>query len=337
LPPRKEAAGSAGVHAIVGADTYRAEQALEALLSSWLGDDRADSVQVLRGDETSWGRVLEAARTGSLFASRRAVVVRGADALKGEGDELAVYLKDPSPDARLVFLALKPDKRRTVWRRLLDAAEVHSAEPLKGQAARRYVADEVRRRKLALREDAFEELFERVGQDLRRLMGELDKLEAFADGRAGPLGPEEVSAVLGRGLAQPLYRIADAFTARRRAELLSLMETVLEEGEPPLKVLATLHYAARRVRAARALRDARMPREALAGRLGVPPFKVPDLLEAARAWSDAELAAAVAALSEADRRVKTGVDARDALTAAVVEATRKERGAGTTPAPRSAR
>ena len=308
-------------------DTYLAEQVLEELLAGWVGGDREDSVQVLRGDETTWGRVLEAARTGSLFASRRAVVVRGADGIKGEGDELPAYLEDPSPDARLIFMAGKPDKRKTVWKKLLERAQSHSAEPLKGRAARGYVADQVRRRKLALREDAFEELFERVGQDLRRLMGELEKLEAFAEGHAGPLSAEEVSAILGRGLAQPLYRIGDAFTTRRRTELLALMETVLEEGEPPLKVLATLHYAARRVRAARALRDARVPREALASRLGVPPFKVQDLMEASRSWSESELERAVAALGEADRRVKTGTDARAALLAAVVEATGKGAGA----------
>ncbi len=105
------------------------------------------------------------------------------------------------------------------------------------------------------------------------------------------------------------------------------METVLEEGEPPLKVLATLHYAARRVRAARALRDAKVPRDALASRLGVPPFKVQELMEASRAWTEAELETAVAAPSEADRRVKTGTDARAALLAAVVAATGKGAGA----------
>src|SRR5207245_1046992 len=126
-------------------------------------------------------------------------------------------------------------------------------------AARAYAAEQVRKRRLALREDGFEELYERVGQDLRRLMGELDKLEAFAGDAKGPLGADEVSSVLGRGLAQPLYRLGDAFAARRRAEVLALMETVLEEGEAALEVLATLHYLARRVRRARARRGSRMP------------------------------------------------------------------------------
>jgi DNA polymerase-3 subunit delta len=310
---------------------------LEPLLADWVGLDRSDSVTVLRGDECSWARVVESARSGSLFASRRAVVVRNGDALKGEGDELAAYLEDPSPDARLIVMVAKPDKRRAVWKRLLEHAEVHVAEPLKGMAARRYVTEQVRRRKLPLREDAIEELFERVGQDLRRLMGELDKIEAFTEGRRGALGADEVAALLGRGLAQPLYKLGDAFTARRRVEVLSLVERVLDDGEPALKVLATLHYAARRLRAARALRDARMPREALAGRLGVPPFKVQDLMEAARGWNDAQLVAAVAALSEADRRIKTSSDPRAALVAAVVEATGKGRAKTLRRAPRSGR
>ena len=57
--------------------------------------DRADSVQVFRGDESTWAQVVEAARTGSLFASRRAVVVRNADALKGDGEEMVAYVRGP--------------------------------------------------------------------------------------------------------------------------------------------------------------------------------------------------------------------------------------------------
>ena len=65
--------------------------------------------------------------------------------------------------------------------------------------------------------------------------------------------------------------------------------------------------------------------------------KVTELMEAARGWSDAELERAVAALSEADRRVKTGADARSALVAAVVEATGKRSAPGATGAPRPPR
>jgi DNA polymerase-3 subunit delta len=321
------------LHVIAGADSWLAEEALEGLLARAVDGDRGDSVQVLRGDECTWARVMDAARSRSLFAERRAVVVRNADALKGEGEDLPAFLADLPPDVALVLMAAKPDKRKTGWKAVMAAkAQVVAAEPLKGRAVRGYVVDQLKKRKLALADDAVEEVVERVGQDLRRLMGELDKLEAYAQGKPGRLSGDDVAAVLGRGLAPPLYKLADAVTARRAGTVLGLLETVLGEGEPPLKVLATLHRAIRQVRGAKALQEARAPRDMVASRLGVMPFKVGDLLQAARAWSEDDLRRATAALDLADRRVKTGSDPGMALTAAVVEATRSPR-----PSPRTAR
>jgi DNA polymerase-3 subunit delta len=308
-----------GLHVVAGADSYLAEEALEALTAAAVGPgDRADSVQVLRGDETSWSQVVDAARTGSLFASRRAIVVRNADALKGDGEEMVTYLEAPSPDASLILLAAKPDRRRTVWKRLTEAAEVVPAEPLKGRALKARVHESVRRRRLALRDDGLEELLERVGQDLRRLMGELDKLEAFAG--TAPLSAEDVARVLGRGMAPPLYRLGDAFASRRGRETLEILQALLEEGEVPLKILGTFHRSLRQVRGALALRGSRAAREELVSRLGVLPFKVGDVLEASRRWSEGDLRQAFLALDRADKRMKSGAEPKTALAAAVAEA-----------------
>ena len=127
---------------------------------------------------------------------------------------------------------------------------------------------------------------------------------------------------MGRGKAQPLYRLADALTARRGAEALERMEELLEEGEEPLRILGTLYRSLRQVLAAVGLREARMPRDEMLARLGLPAtmaFKLPALLEASRAWPERELARALSALDRADRRIKTGGHSKVALTAAVVE------------------
>jgi DNA polymerase III subunit delta len=321
----------AGLHVVAGADSYLAEEALESLLAASVGTDRADSVQVFRGDETNWTRVVEAARTGSLFAARRAVVVRNADALKGDGEEMVGYLEDPSPDVSLILLTVKPDKRKTVWKRLMEGATVVPAEPLKGRALRARVAERVRQRRLPLRDDGLEELLERVGQDLRRLMGELDKLEAF--GSSAPLSAENVAAVLGRGMAPPLYRLGDAFASRRGRETLEILQSLLEEGEVPLKVLGTFHRSLRQVRGAVALRGSRGAREELVSRLGVLPFKVGDVLEASRRWSEEDLRRAFAALDVADRRMKSGGEPSTALAAAVAEACGTEKVRPASPPP----
>jgi DNA polymerase-3 subunit delta len=322
VPPRGPR--TSAVVAILGADSYRAEAALQTVLKDGGFPHPSDAVQMFRGDETSWVRLLDITRTGSLFAERRAVVVRGAELLKGEGEEMASYLASPSEDVALVLMAAKVDKRKKLWKGIVDAATVVDAEPLKGRALRAHVEGDIRKRGLKLSEDAIVELLDRVGQDLRRLMGELDKLEAYTAKTPGArLSADDVAGVLGRGLARPLYRLGDAMMARRTDEVLSLLAERLDDGEPALLLLATLHRSVRQARGARALIAARASRDELVSRLGILPFKAGDVMDAARRWTDGELQEAVAALSRADRRLKLGGDPKVVMTVAVAEACRR--------------
>ncbi len=353
MAKKAEAARGGAVHLVLGEDSYLAEEALERILSTAIGPDRNDALTVLQGDEVKWDAVVSAARSGSLFASRRAVVVRRADMIRGprgeddtglaepapkkgkakaEDDPVLRYLDDPSPDATLVLLAAKPDRRRNPWKRLSSEATIHSAEPRKGQALRAYVDAELRRRSLRLELDAVSGLIDEVGQDLRRLMGEVDKLEAWGDGQK-PLSADDVHTVLGRGLGRPLYLLADAVAVRDQGASLEKLEQLLDGGEEGLRILATLHRSLRQVRAAGAMLRARVPRPQIAQAL-LPAnmlWKLDSLLDAARRWDDADLRRALVALDRADRRLKRGADAATTLVVALVEACGVEEGAATSP------
>ena len=301
-------------------DGYLAEAALERVLDQAIGSDRQEALQAFRGEESSWAQVLDAARTRSLFASKKALVVRQAEALRGDDDGVLVYLKDPTPGVTLVLVAAKPDKRKALWKRLFEAASVTLAEPLRGARLKGYVRDELRRRKLVLSDDAAAALIERVGADLRRLMGEIDKLQAYAEGER--LSAEEVVEVLGRGFARPLYELSDAFGERRARATLELLEQALDEGEAPLRILSALHRGLRELRKVRGLALKRTARDKMVAALGLGnrAFKLDAMLEAARGWDEASFRRATAALERADRAIKSSGEARLALAAAVAEA-----------------
>jgi DNA polymerase III delta subunit len=349
----RKAGPVASVHVVLGEDTYLAEQALERILAGAIGDDRAEALTVLYGDEVKWERVVGEARSGSLFASRRAVVVRRADLVRGPREDDAEngaakkgrskadedpavrfpvlqYLEAPAADATLVLLAAKPDRRRNPWNRLCKDATVHVADPMKGRVLRAYVEEDLRRRALRLTGDAVSALVDEVGQDLRRLMGEVDKLEAWGAGEnKATLSADDVLTVLGRGMARPLYLLADALASRDLPGTMERTEELLTGGEEGLRILATAHRSLRQVRAVRALRERRVPRPDIGSRL-LPPnmqFKLDSLLAAANRWTDEELHEAFVALDRADRRMKRGADAATALVAALAEACRGGAGA----------
>jgi len=342
---------------VVGEESLLVERALERILLQELGTASPEVVQVLRGDEAGWGGVLDAARTRSLFAPRRAVVVRGADALgagedadagaargrkRGKGssgarEDLERYLDDPNPDVVLVLLAPKADRRLGVWKLLASRGQEHVASQLKGRELRAFAVAELARAGVRLGDDGLEELIERVGQDLRRLASEVDKLAAFAGTRGARLGGEEVAAVLGRGLAQPFYKLGDLLWQRRSVELLELIEALLAERESGLAMAASLHRALRQLRVASDLAARRAGRDEILARTKVLPFKLRDLLDAVRSWPAEDLTRALQAFGQADRRMKTSGDERVALTAAVVTACGGRGGGAVRPAPRPSR
>jgi len=309
---------AAGVFVILGTDSYRAEEALAGVLAKAVGSDRGEAVQVFHGDETTWARILDAARSPSLFVPQKAVVVRGAEGLKGSDEDLARLLEDGLQGVTLVLVAAKVDRRRSAWKQLLERGQLLPADPLKPRELRSYVWERVRARRLQLDEEVVDELIARVGQDLRRLMGELDKLEAFA--RGASVSADDLSPLLGRGLARPAYRLSDAIVARDSRQSLELIEELLEDGESAVYILGILYRAVRQVRGVAAMRAARAGQQEIAARLRLPPFKVPDLVRAAQRWPSAELRRSQEALAQADRRIKTGADAHVALSAAVIAA-----------------
>jgi DNA polymerase III delta subunit len=235
-------------------------------------------------------------------------------------DPVLAFAGGPVPGVTLVLMAAKPDRRRNPWKKLLDLATIHDASPKKGRALRAHVEAELRARGLRFAPDALNELLGEVGQDLRRLMGEVDKLEAFAEGRKD-ITADDLGAVLGRGLGQPLYLLSDSFSGRDVAVSLEHVERLLGDGEEGLRILSTLHRSLRQVRGALAMREARAPREEIGAKL-LPPnmqFKLDALLDASRRWSEADLRRALSALGRADRRMKRGGDAATTLVAAVAE------------------
>jgi DNA polymerase-3 subunit delta len=336
---KAKAGPAAGVHAVLGGrvyDSFLADQHCQRVVEAAVGAGSGDALTVLRGEETSWARLCDELRTGSLFAPKRAVVVRNADALKGDGAEVESYLDDPTPGVTLVLLASKVDKRKNPWKRIADRAEVFEAEPPKGRGLYGWVAAEARRQGVVLRDEGLQEIVDRLGQDLRRISGEIEKLAAFADGAKGPMSAEDVAAVLGRGVAQPVYKLTDAVAERNVPEALRLLEALLDDRGAEFFVMSALHRAIRQVRATSALKARRASRDEMVAQLGLPAnmaFKLPALVEAAGRWQDGELRGALAVLAEADARLKSGAEPRAVLTAALVKACGR-RGEGTRPSPR---
>jgi DNA polymerase-3 subunit delta len=151
--------------------------------------------------------------------------------------------------------------------------------------------------------DAAEFLAAYTGTSLGALAAELEKAAAFA-GEGQRIDLDTVSETAAGGRVASVFELTDALGERRAGDALEALFTLLEGGEPALRVQGMI---------VRHFRQLWRAREALSGgasdlasAIGVPPFVAGKLRTQARRYRDAELGAAFTRFARVDLDLKGG-------------------------------
>jgi DNA polymerase III subunit delta len=240
----------------------------------------------------------------SLFSSVRCVVVRGLEDLPDESvDGLLDYASAPAEDVALVLVHGGGAKGGGVLTKLRKVAAVteHKSAELKAWEFAGYVAAEVKSHGGRIDKEAAQALVEAVGQNLRALAAAADQLVADAAGR--PLDLELVQRYFGGRAEGKAYAIADAALAGERQSSLEELRWAMSTGMSATYVTAAMagstRSLARYVGAPKNLRE-----NEIAAAAGVPPWKLKQLKQQSRGWTEAGLARAIRAVAQADADVK---------------------------------
>jgi DNA polymerase III subunit delta len=275
---RKQIAQStpAPVYLIVGDD--EAEMAgLVADFSSLVEDElRAFNVERLYASDraTTPAAIAEAARVLPMMSSRRVVVVLRAEKILkpkrkgkpeepddpeapgGDSDELERYLKAPSPETVLVFVAADVDRSRRLYKALQKQATTVECWGLKGSKDARVDLRQVARQAEQLVRqtvsDAGQQIdpaaarlvAERAGTDISRLRGDVDRLLLYAAGKPR-ISLADVQEVVSAETAHDDWAVTNAIQRGDTANALKHLGLSLEGGAVPYMILGQLAWFVR--------------------------------------------------------------------------------------------
>jgi DNA polymerase-3 subunit delta len=247
-------------------------------------DSEAD-IRDLAGAELAAGDLYDLL-SPSLFGGRRVVVVRGAHEAKPDvAEALRGYVADPA--AEVVLVLVHPGGAR--GKALVDAMRgagavvVECVKLTRAEERLAFVRAEVARVGGSITPEAAAVLLDAVGNDLRELSTACSQLVADTGGRID-------------GAAVTRYH-------RGRAEV--LVADALADG---VRSIARVSAAGRG------------NPYAMAGQLGMPPWKVKRAQSQARGWSEAGLSRAMRVVAELNAGVKgVAADPSYALEAAIQE------------------
>jgi DNA polymerase III subunit delta len=302
------------VYLITGGDRPKIATAVARLRARF----PSEAVETVSALETSGDAAVGLCNAGSLFGDARLVVVHDVDGtpdrdgrLKGgwkaaDLEAVTSYLAVPAPGTVLALVAHQAKKTTALWKASAKSGEVLEYSVQK-RDLQRWIAEQFRQRGVETEPEACSALLQLVGEDLRALSTEVDKVATWAAGE--PVGEREVEALVAPVSDTPTFTLTDAWARRDPAAALAASEAIFErEAKPRRDTAARLAGAlAGHVTRLRTLKrlaaDGVQPREA-ARKLRMHPFYAQKLFGQADGFSDDELRGAVVRLAALDGALK---------------------------------
>ncbi len=292
-----------------GPDEYRMEQVVDRIRASWEPEAfRGFNVEILYGDKKlPAGEITGRARSMPFMARRRLIIVRRTEAMAPNQLALLVpYLEEPADTSCLIFMSGRTNFNVKFYKRFRDNGRAVAFEELRGARLSAWIRSTTRELGLDMDERGRQVLQEVVGNRLRELRGEMEKLKLRHG--ASRVGEDEVLELAARSRSFTIFELVNLVSDKDAPKALSVLDRYLEEGGP-MEHLGVLGMLNRQVRLlwrtkcllAEGVRESELPK-----RLSVQDFAAKRLVRQSRNFTEQELERALFLLYEADGRLKSG-------------------------------
>ena len=272
-------------------DAFLQNRVIEAILGWSLDAEARDfNLDTLDGEGGKVSDVLALAGNLPFLSERRAIIVKRAEKMEGLGksdgagaddkkakkgasaaQKLSEGLKNLPPTTVLILARTpetpepgdKPTSRclSAPLDKIIDEVGLVvdcTVDAKNSGLATALVESEAAARQIALERGAAAHLVERCGNDIARLLSELDKC-ALSAGIGTPISSRVIDEMTQRAPHDSVFDLTDAIGERRGAKAIALVKELLESGEPPELMLSLLVRHLRQLLQARTFLDLNLP------------------------------------------------------------------------------
>lgn len=261
-PPKKSAAVSANLFAVLGTDEARMKEAALKLVQKFTAPDAGDfGNDVIDGTAENaehagqiCAQVIQALQTLPFFGGAKVVWLKNANflgdtvtgraqaAVEGFENILEVLESGIGSDVKFVLSATSIDKRRSSWKRLSKIANIEVfdkpdtsrsgwEEAVMAQASKR-----AREKGITFESGALDLLVQMAGDDTRQLDNELEKIDLYLGDRRRA-GLATVRSLVSMSRAGVIWEIGNAIGVRDLKRALELVGILVYQGQNPIGIL----------------------------------------------------------------------------------------------------
>lgn len=288
-------------------ESFQREEALSLLLSRVVDPaTKSFNLDLFYGDDVDLDRMTNTVLSFPMLAQRRMVVLKECQALNSEAwKKLARVLADP-PETTCVVLTGDDAKLQN---KLSKEAKRHISvvvfKPIYDNRIEPWIRDRVRKEGKDISPKATALLRTYVGTSLWDLANEIEKLFIFIGDR-GRIEEDDVVQVVGHSKIHRIFDLTDAVGERKTGEALQILQSLLDEGEEPGRMLWMLVRHLTALSKIVASKTERLDRTEWSRRLGISPYFLEKTMAQAAHFDEETLADGMERVLDVENRLKSG-------------------------------
>ncbi len=298
----------APIYLFYGEEDFLIDEGVQAITEHALDPGmKSFNLDVMDGSKVDAKDVVAHASSFPMMGPRRIVIVREFEKLVGAESAkeiVTAYVNRPLESTCLVLVSLDPDFRRRPFTDLKKKATLVECKPLYDQQVPGWVADRVKRLGKEANADACRLIHAYVGNSLRSLQNEIDKLLIFV-GERKEVTSEDVATVVGASKGYTIFELQNAIGRKDTKEAVKILERMLTLGQSPQMIIVMLTRFFNQLWKLSDLKVKRIPDSEIAREIGIPPYFVKQYLEFRSNFTTEQIEQNFKSLLEADTVLKT--------------------------------
>lgn len=308
----------APLYLFCGEESYLIEEVIDALIEYAVDPSMKEfNFDLIHGNETDGKKIVSLASSYPMMADRRVVIVKDFDRVSGK-EVLEAYAEKPSATTILVLVTLSADYRKKPYGTLKKLGVIHESRAFYDNEAIPWLESKVRKIKRTIDPAASQLLHSFVGNNLRELSNEIEKL-VIAIGDQEKISIADVEKVVGVSREFSAFQLCDKIGEKNMAKALEIAERMLNSGESAVGMIAAMtNHFIRLWKLQDAVRQRKSEQEMLQYVYFNPVALKSSLLQVRNFRSD-ELENVFILLSEADLSAKSSGDAKIIMTKTIAE------------------
>ncbi len=290
-----------------GEEEFLIQEAVDLIISKAVDPGARDfNFNTVYCKGSSGNEIVNLAQTFPFMSERRLVIAREIEALKAADlEELVAYLRSPSPTTCLLMIANQPryDKKSVTVPVEANGAVVRVYSILDRDVLA-WIDNWARQRGLSIQRDAAQYVWQILGNDLQAITNELQKATIYIKDRKN-ITFEDVKLVVGDFRDYTPFDLADALGKKSREKAFLILSRLIQEGEQPVGILASISWNFRRIMRAKSMEAAGSGYDDIKKKMNIIFHQSASFQEQMRSYTLRELQGVFDVLITADKAMKS--------------------------------